>query len=121
MTAHDDDAELIALGSEVSDGKSVDWESIRRTAKDDATKTLIENLERIATVIGAHRSTDAAVPAAAPPAEEPATHWRHLVLLERAGEGAFGTVYRAWDTQLDREVALKLLSKSATAATPKSF
>jgi eukaryotic-like serine/threonine-protein kinase len=116
LTAKDDDAELIALGSDVSDGKSVDWESIQRTAKDDATKALIENLQRIATVIEAHRSTDVEVPAAAPPIAESTTHWRHLVLVERAGEGAFGTVYRAWDTQLDREVALKLLSKSPTAA-----
>ena len=35
--------------------------------------------------------------------------WGHLVLLETVGQGAFGTVYRAWDAQLDREVALKVL------------
>jgi serine/threonine-protein kinase len=35
--------------------------------------------------------------------------WSHLRLVERIGRGAFGEVYRAWDTRLDREVALKLL------------
>jgi serine/threonine protein kinase/Tol biopolymer transport system component len=115
LTAKDDDAELIALGNEVSDGKSVDWSSIQRAAKDDDTKALLDNLQRIATVIEAHRSTEETVPAASLPAGESTTHWRHLVLLERVGQGAFGTVYRAWDTQLDREVALKLLSKAATA------
>ena len=35
--------------------------------------------------------------------------WGHLRLLEPVGRGTFGQVYRAWDTHLDREVALKLL------------
>ena len=35
--------------------------------------------------------------------------WGHLQLVEKVGEGTFGEVYRAFDTQLHREVALKLL------------
>ena len=41
------------------------------------------------------------------------THWGHLRLVEVIGRGAFAEVYRAWDTRLDREVALKLLTAAA--------
>jgi len=43
------------------------------------------------------------------PAGPPHGRWGHLELLERIGDGTFGEVYRARDTQLDREVAVKLL------------
>ena len=35
--------------------------------------------------------------------------WAHLELIEKVGEGGFGETFRARDTHLDREVALKLL------------
>jgi len=41
--------------------------------------------------------------------------WSHLRLVERIGRGAFGEVYRAWDTRLDREVALKLLAAESSS------
>src|SRR5919109_570551 len=39
--------------------------------------------------------------------------WGHLEIREEIGRGATGTVYRAWDTRLAREVALKLWSTDA--------
>jgi serine/threonine-protein kinase len=38
--------------------------------------------------------------------------WGHLQLLEQVGEGPFGTVYRAYDPSLERDVAVKLLKRS---------
>ncbi len=38
--------------------------------------------------------------------------WGTLRLLSLAGTGSFGCVYRAWDTELERHVAVKLLPRS---------
>ncbi len=42
--------------------------------------------------------------------------WGHLRVLGRIGEGSFGTVYRARDEILSRDVALKLLNNEVVAA-----
>lgn len=42
--------------------------------------------------------------------------WGRFKLLARVGHGGFGEVYRAWDPDLEREVALKLLLPSRTGA-----
>ncbi len=51
-----------------------------------------------------------------PPARGPLDRWGHLELIEQIGQGSFGNVYRARDTRLDRDVALKLLRKGRQTA-----
>lgn len=54
------------------------------------------------------------------PDEKAPVEWGHLTLRGELGSGAGGTVYRAWDTQLEREVALKLLTTDADLDTALS-
>jgi serine/threonine-protein kinase len=45
-----------------------------------------------------------------------AQRWGSLIIRERVGAGVFGEVYRAYDDQLQREVALKLLRTGVRSA-----
>jgi len=113
-----DDAWLIALGSAVSDGVDVDWDNAERQATDESKKQILRQLRGLATIVHAHRSdalnpSDSDHPQSAPPSR----HWRHIVVFEVIGSGAFGTVHRGWDPTLDRDVAVKLLRSTNGAAT----
>ncbi|MEM6572895.1 MAG: protein kinase, partial [Pseudomonadota bacterium] len=45
-------------------------------------------------------------------------HWRHLSAREEIGEGGFGKVYRAYDSTLKRDVALKLARRDREGEGP---
>ena len=47
--------------------------------------------------------------------------WGALQIIERLGGGAFGDVYRAWDSILEREVALKLLRNTSVMNQPQTL
>ena len=49
----DDDAWLIALGADVSDGHPVDWEAAERRVRDPGTRRVVAELRRLAAVISA--------------------------------------------------------------------
>jgi TolB-like protein len=89
-----DDSVLAALTGAILDGKPIDWPAVDSTAGLDPG--FVRRLKEIAALADVHRG-------------EMSDRWGPLRLLERIGQGAFGDVYRAWDSRLDREVALKLL------------
>src|SRR5262245_16589856 len=100
----DDDAALAELAAAILDGASVDWHAVESNAA-PAERALVRSFRAIAEIVRAHR------------VDAPVT-WGPLRLLERIGRGAFGDVYRAWDSRLDREVALKLLPVDSSASGP---
>ncbi len=50
-------------------------------------------------------------------------NWRHLAVLDRLGAGGYGEVFRAYDSVLEREVALKLrrANNQFSAAAGRAF
>ena len=94
------------LAEAVIDGTPVDWEA---AATGVSAGRLLTHLRVVAAVAQVHRASPPSPIELAPPVHDrpvPET-WGHLKILGRIGRGAFGDVYRAWDTRLDREVALK--------------
>jgi len=122
-----DDAVLHGLAGAVLDGIPVDWASAESSAVDESMLRVVRDLKVIAEIAEVHGSVSLSSdldpvtenldsvrqPDATDAESAPQTlhTWSGLRLLEKVGEGAFGEVYRAWDTRLDREVALKLLRR----------
>ena len=108
----DDEKSIDALARAIGEGTRVDWASTESAAADDSLRQVIRELSVIAAISDVHAApsltSDSADSSATTPADAPAT-WGSFRLLGKIGHGAFGEVYRAWDTRLDREVALKLL------------
>jgi serine/threonine protein kinase/Tfp pilus assembly protein PilF len=112
---------LDSLIESVADGSPLDWDALQAQA-DAKEQRLLRHLRLVASVAEVHRTAAKEAVESTGDAAEPrdASHsrWGDLLLLEKIGEGAFGDVYRARDTWLDREVALKLLKPNIIDTVP---
>jgi Tol biopolymer transport system component len=115
MTETPDEPWLIALANDVCDGRPIDWNAVVPDSATPEHRRVVDELRRLSSVVDAHR-TLGGHPAPAPAEATAPAAWGHLVLLETVGQGAYGIVYRAWDAQLDREVALKVIQHAPVGA-----
>lgn len=89
---------LDAIAQAVAEETELDWLAVEASA-DPAESEAIRQLRLVASIAQSARQLTA--------------RWGPFELRNQIGHGTFGTVYRAWDPKVDREVALKLLNAAA--------
>lgn len=101
---------LDGLLASVSRGESVDWDALEREAPDAEARELLQRLREVAQLADDQRRRltydELEAPIDACPDDR---RWGRFTLREKLGEGSFGAVYRAWDPQLERDIAIKLI------------
>jgi serine/threonine protein kinase len=102
---------------QIADGLTVDWSGLDQAAPGrarDWAKSLrvlndIVKLHREAAADYEQTTLTAAAQADAPGSSPDA--WGKYRLTNEVGEGSYGSVYRAWDSDLERDVAIKILHR----------
>ncbi|HKH73591.1 MAG TPA: serine/threonine-protein kinase [Vicinamibacterales bacterium] len=102
---------------QIADGLTVDWTAIDRGTPGRA-REWAKSLRVLNDIVKLHRDAAAdydqttmapATPEVAP-SPTPDT-WGKYRLTNKVGEGSYGSVYRAWDSELERDVAIKILHR----------
>jgi serine/threonine-protein kinase len=111
MTGAADCLELLSsVAASISADGLIEWEAAQQVAGGD--EGVLDELRLLARIARLHQSAHEDETESADVANSQLSHprtWAHFVILGRLGSGSYGDVYRAHDTTLQSEVALKLM------------
>jgi hypothetical protein len=108
------------VAGDLAEGRPIDWSAADRLAQGAATHEQLENLKVIGQIADLHRALETqtipldpnrVLDRSHPPPDGVGEVWGRLRLLEMVGSGSFGSVYRAWDPDLEWEIAIKILHR----------
>jgi hypothetical protein len=111
-----DQERLLDLASAVAAGSDVNWDDVERNSKTDRERSVVREMRLIADIAEIARNPSSQKTGRSsrenqPDAVQPQA-WGYLRVMNQVGDGSFGKVYRAWDSRLERDVALKLVPSS---------
>ena len=108
------------IAQDVAAGKAVDWTAALSSLTTDAQRKQVEALRMVERIAGWRPRARSAVlgstmtggpfPQSPLPGQD-GPRWGRYVLVEEAGSGSYGRVYRAFDPDLDLDVAVKVLHR----------
>ena len=99
----DDRDPLLTVAASISDGNEIDWTDVGREVADDETTAVVMQLRVVEQIARLHLGSQG---------------WDSLKLLGTIGRGSFGVVHRAFDPDLEREIALKVLGSGRRSPAP---
>ncbi len=111
-----------AVVERIADGVPIDWPAVQSDAQTDQEREYLKCLQIVSGVADVHRTgelAEAPLTASMEETMESTAHgtataertdqWGRYRLVQKIGEGSFGSVYRAWDPELERRIAIKIL------------
>ena len=109
----------------VADGAAVNWHALHGLAQSDDERSELKWLQVLGAIADVHKSahaelageaSEATVAAPAGATTLAPETWNRYRLVRKLGAGSFGSVYCAWDPQLERSIAIKILHEQVDDA-----